>query len=338
MARTPSRRGWRSFYDQLLKNEKYHSSIDAEKYGPYRTYRQVFIHIDRLLKRYPKEVSALSIGESGGGEPIWVFRSGPPQGTNRVDVRFLVTSLIHPLEFLGTEINLSLLERFTTNRRQNPTLQGREVYFLPILNPDGYLSVERDLARRKPRFRRGNKNGVDLNRNFSAFYSKRYLLHRILKRIYNPGARPFSEPETGAYRSFLLENRFDYAVSLHTFGGYFFYPYGGSSARSRDDDWYARLCEDLVEHQPYYGYRISQLGRWQPFFRARGTETDYLYEVFGTRAIMIEAFRRRYSLLNPRTWMHPFFLFNPRDPQGEIENLMDALFFFLSLRKDGTAG
>jgi hypothetical protein len=217
---------------------------------------------------------------------------------------------------------------------KNPALQNREVHFVPILNPDGYLLVEEELAKGRARFRRANRNGVDLTRNFSVFYSRRYFWHRALKRVYNPGPRPFSEPETAALRTHLLQNRFDYALSFHSFGGRFLFPYGGTRAASRLDDWYRRTARALIDNQPHYGYKAGQIARTRPFFLVRGTEADYLHETHGTRSMIVELGRGGLRVLNPRYLFDPFPLFNPRDLPFEIENLMEALFHFLSLGRN----
>jgi len=335
MAKAPFRRSWRGFYDRLLKDERYQRTFDTDKYGPYRTYRKIFIQIDRVLKRYPRQITPISIGTSVGGEPIWIFRVDNAADDSKKPVSFLVTSLIHSIEYIGVEANVSFLERFTSNMKQNPALHNRVVHFLPILNPDGYLDVESDLAGGRSRFRRRNRNGVDLNRNFSAFFSRRYLMHRTLRGIYHPGHRPFSEPESSALRSHLLENRFDYALSLHAFGGKFLFPYGGTRDRSRFDGWYRELGRVMANHQPFTGYKTKQLGRQFPLFLARGTESDYLHETFGTRSMLVEIYKSGGRLLNPLRLFDPFLLFNPKDPQKEIDNLMESFFYFLSLDGNG---
>lgn len=336
MAKTPNRRSWRGFYDRLLKDEKYGASFDPKRFGPYRTYRQVFVEIDRIVKRYPRNVFPVQIGASVGGEPIWLFRVvNVPDGTED-PTRFLVTSLIHSIEFIGVETNLALLDRFTANMRQNPLLHNREIHFVPILNPDGYLAVEADLARGHSRFRRRNARGVDLNRNFSAFFSRKYGWHRWLRRLYHPGHRPFSEPETDSLRTHLLENQFHYALALHSFGGRFLFPYGGTRARSRHEEWYRKLGQAMVDHQPAFGYKFAPMGRQIPLFLVRGAESDYLHETYGTRAITVELFRAGARVMNPRNLLDPFHLFNPKDPDDVIRNVMESLLFFLSLDRAGS--
>ncbi|MFH1679953.1 MAG: hypothetical protein ABIH26_04835, partial [Candidatus Eisenbacteria bacterium] len=69
MGKTPSFRSWRMFYDRLLKDESHRKSIDTARFGSYHTYREQFVRIDRLLKRYPRSVTPVPIGTSVGGEP-----------------------------------------------------------------------------------------------------------------------------------------------------------------------------------------------------------------------------------------------------------------------------
>jgi hypothetical protein len=334
MSVTPSVRSWRGFQDRLARDGKYQASLDTRRIGPYHTYREQFARVDRLLKRHPRSLSAFAIGSSVGGEPIWVVRASNAPESAEPEARFLVLALLHAIEFVGTELCVTLLERFAANMGKNPALQNREVHFVPILNPDGYLLVEEELAKGRARFRRANRNGVDLTRNFSVFYSRRYFWHRALKRVYNPGPRPFSEPETAALRTHLLQNRFDYALSFHSFGGRFLFPYGGTRAASRLDDWYRRTARALIDNQPHYGYKAGQIARTRPFFLVRGTEADYLHETHGTRSMIVELGRGGLRVLNPRYLFDPFPLFNPRDLPFEIENLMEALFHFLSLGRN----
>ncbi len=331
MAKAPPVRGWRSFYDRVLKDQKYQRSIDPKRYGPYRTYRDQFVRIDRLVKRYPRNIVPIPIGASVDGETIWAFRASNVKDAAEPRARTLVLSLLHSIEFIGAEANIALLERFAANMNKNPSLHDREVHFVPILNPDGYLAVEEELANGKSRFRRGNRRGVDLNRNFSVFYSRRAALARLLPKVYDPGPRPFSEPETSALRSHLLQYRFDFALSLHSFGGRLLYPYGGSRARTKDDAWFRETAKTFIECQPHHGYKAGQIGRFLSPFLIRCAEADYLYETFGTRAFILELVRGPGRLFLPGNWTNPFALFNPKDPEREIENLMDAFFFFLTL-------
>jgi hypothetical protein len=50
--------------------------------------------------------------------------------------------------------------------------------------------------------------------------------------------------------------------------------------------------------------------------------------------MIVETGRGGLRVLNPRYLFDPFALFNPRDLPFEIENLMEALFQFLSLNRD----
>ncbi|NNE10590.1 MAG: hypothetical protein HKN20_18660 [Gemmatimonadetes bacterium] len=332
MSRPAQKITWNRYLAQMTDDPRYRAKIDRDKHGPYRDYKKIFATLDRIVSKNRERVTPILIGESTEGEPIWGFRVVSDAGSTprHAFPRFLVTSGIHAQEFITAETNIALMERVVNNMSQNTDLFDREIYFFPMMNPDGYLRTQHDLEAGHRHFNRSNRNGVDLNRNFSIFYSKKYYLNRLLPGIWHPGYRPFSEPETAALRSFLLETRFDYALSLHSFGGWFFYPYAGSKRKPRDEAWYAEITQEMIDRQPEYGYKAKQLGRFLPGFLARGAEIDYLYETFGTRSLLIEIGKHGMKALSPHVFLHPFHWFNPKDPQREIENLIEPMFYYLS--------
>lgn len=131
------------------------------------------------------------IGYSVIGRPIKVYRFG--QGA---DHRLLVGG-IHG----GYEWNtVALMEEFIRRLKENPAVVPEQVslFILPVLNIDGYLDYK-GLT-----YGRANANGVDLNRNFDAFWSPDWdRTHCWNYLSISAGDAPFSEPETQAFRDFL---------------------------------------------------------------------------------------------------------------------------------------
>ncbi len=104
----------------------------------------------------------------------------------------MLMATIHGDEPAGTP----LLERLVREASTNPPwMRDRTLIILPNVNPDGF-----ELNRR------GNANGVDLNRNFPAlsFTSRR-----------RHGPEPLSEPESHALHALILEHRPHRIISLH---------------------------------------------------------------------------------------------------------------------------
>jgi murein peptide amidase A len=77
---------------------------------------------------------------------------------------------------------------------------GREVWLVPVLNPDGQARGQKDNAR-----------GVDLNRNFPA-----QSWRREHPEGYDPGAAPASEPETQALIALIERSGATRIVALHS--------------------------------------------------------------------------------------------------------------------------
>ena len=141
-------------------------------------------------------------GYSAQGRPLEVYRFG----NGPVKIAFI--GAIHG----GYEWNsAALMHRLMAHLVATPTLVFTQttLYIIPVLNPDG-------LARSSGPEGRFNGNMVDINRNWECLWQPRA---EWKGRAVNPGARPFSEPETQALRAFLLNGRFRVAVFYHSAGG-----------------------------------------------------------------------------------------------------------------------
>ncbi|MCA9727385.1 MAG: hypothetical protein KC729_06855, partial [Candidatus Eisenbacteria bacterium] len=161
--------------------------------------------------------------------------------------------------------------------------------------------------------------GVDLNRNFP-------LHHRRRARwldwwpMWNPGPEPASEPETRALSDLFGTVRPSVALSLHSFGRWFFYP--PAAHRSPDPGSAAHARCLAAARAP--GYRSAQLGRWAWWFRAYGTEIDTLADR-GALAFLVEISRGGIGKWPGSRLLDPFCLFNPPDPEPETARLLPAL-------------
>ncbi len=105
----------------------------------------------------------------------------------------VVVACLHGEEGNSYELAIRLLESY----KAEPSLIPGNVtlFFMPLVNPDGYASKKRE-----------NAHGVDLNRNFPASDWLRNALdmHSIVKKGLG-GEAPGSEPEVKALVSFLSQ-------------------------------------------------------------------------------------------------------------------------------------
>ena len=281
--------------------------------------------IDALLARGGE---SFELGRSREGRPLHGYRFTAPGDSSKRTPGVFLLSLLHPMEWIGFEAHLALLERWLAVA--SPLPAGTPIWSIPIANPDGVAQVEEALRRGRPRWVRGNAARVDLNRNFP-------VDHRARSRyldwwpLYRSGAAPLSEPECAAVAR-LIEisrsegNEIACSLSLHSFGRWFFYPPSGQWSPGRSTSRH----RDAVERALHEGNRLApyshaQLGRWSPTFRAYGTEIDYLAEVTGGLAYLVEISTGGLLRWGPSRALHPFFAFNPPDPRREVDRLAPVL-------------
>ena len=143
------------------------------------------------------------IGSSVQGRPIEAYRfgSGPEEK--------LIVAGIHG----GYEWNtIQLAEEIIQRLQENPGLIPSDVtlYIIPSLNPDGE-------NRSRGIHGRANANGVDLNRNFPAFWQKKWPLDGCWSYLpISSGTSPSSEPETRALMKFIQAHQFQALISYHS--------------------------------------------------------------------------------------------------------------------------
>jgi Zinc carboxypeptidase len=192
------------------------------------------------------------IGNTIEGRDIWAIRmtqgaQGLPLG-KRPAVLFQATT--HAREWISTEVGMRLLEWFVAERRaENPEvveiLETTELWFLPVVNPDGYefTFTEERLWRKNLRDNDGNtvidnSDGVDLNRNYAEHwnYDDEGSESQFSSETYR-GTAPGSEPESAADMNLVKTMAdFKFAISYHSFGELLLYPQGWQTLTMSADD------------------------------------------------------------------------------------------------------
>jgi zinc carboxypeptidase len=197
-------------------------------------------------------VRLFDIGDSLEGRDIWAIRMtqgarGLPLG-KRPAVLFQATT--HAREWISTEVGMRLLKWFVAERRaENPEivdlLETTELWFVPVVNPDGYeftFTTER-LWRKNLQDNDGdgaitNNDGVDLNRNYPEHWNwENERSSSVPSDETYRGTEPGSEPETQSNMN-LVEDKADFrfAISYHSFGQLLLYPQGWQTLTMTADD------------------------------------------------------------------------------------------------------
>ncbi len=217
--------------------------------GGMYTYSQVLAKLDFMAEQWPDLITVKQpINDellSHNGNPVWYVKISDNPNENEDEPEVLYTGVIHAREGIGVQqmmyYMLYLLENYETNPLVKNLVDNREMYFVPIINPDGYLYNEQTAPNgggmwRKNRRNNGSSYGVDLNRNYGYMWG-----------LDNNGSSPtpsdetyrgpsaFSEPETQNMKQIVEEHEFVIALNYHSFSNLLLYPWGFSDDPCPDD-------------------------------------------------------------------------------------------------------
>ncbi|TVL93889.1 M14 family metallopeptidase [Streptomyces sp. SAJ15] len=142
----------------------------------YHTYAEMTAEIDAAVAKYPNILSKRVIGKSYQGRDLVALKISDNVGTDEAEPEVLFTHHQHAREHLTVEMALYLLREFTQgygkDSRVTGAVNGREIWIVPDLNPDG---GEYDIATGSYRSWRKNRQpnsgsssvGTDMNRNWN---------------------------------------------------------------------------------------------------------------------------------------------------------------------------
>ncbi|HXF47856.1 MAG TPA: M14 family zinc carboxypeptidase [Verrucomicrobiae bacterium] len=294
--------------------------------GGYHTYSEVKSFLDSIRAARPDLVSPVfTIGQSLEGREIWGVKiSNLPNGSDgRPEV--LYTALTHAREPMSMEVLLYTIRHLLQNYDSDPfvtgLLNGRDLYFIPVVNPDGYVYNQTTnpsgggFWRKNRRPNAGGSFGVDLNRNFGYLWGLDEFgsSSNPANETYR-GAAPFSEPETQRLRDFVLSRNFKIEIDYHTYSNLWLFPWGYGTEPAADYWLYRALADSAVQHNGY----IPGPG-WQ-LYLTNGTSIDWAYS--SNTASPIYSFTPEVGGPNDGFW--PSL---PRIPVLAAENLMPNLFY-----------
>jgi carboxypeptidase T len=262
--------------------------------GGYLTYTEVLQELDDMRSAYPNLItakSAISTFTTENGNTLqWVKISDNPD-TDEAEPEVLYNSLHHAREPASMQQLIFymwyLLENYATNTEVKAIVDATELYFIPVVNPDGYLHNESTNSNgggfwRKNRRNNGNGTfGVDNNRNYNyhingnaanSSWGGAGSSSTTSSQIYH-GTSAFSEIENQAIKWFVEQHDFKIALNNHAFGELIYFPFGYADVATPDEDVYYAITTAFASQNEYNPIRGN------PF---SGDSDDYMYGTVGT--------------------------------------------------------
>jgi hypothetical protein len=269
--------------------------------GGYFTYQEILDQLDLMKSLYPDIITTksnisnfLTNGQPdasttppiGGNGIKWVKISDNPDINTEGEPQILYTAIHHAREPNSVSQLMFymwyLLENYDSDVEVQSILNNTELYFVPVVNPDGYLYNEKTDPNgggfwRKNRF---GGHGVDNNRNYD-YYINGDPTNGIWggegtssdpnSPVYH-GSAPFSEIENQALKWFVENHDFIMAFNNHSAGDLLLYPYGyTANTPTPDQDLFEGISEELVSQNGFNNILSSEL------YAAAGDSDDFMY-------------------------------------------------------------
>ena len=267
----------------------------SSDFGAYHTYAEAIDAMDALAAAYPDLMSPKeSAGTSVEGRDIWVYKISDQPWLDEDEPEVFFNSYIHAREAITFEVLLGLAEHLLTHYGADPRItelvNEREIFFMPVVNPDG-VEYNRSVAPeggglwRKNRRSNGDGTwGVDLNRNFGFQwgYDDTGSSSNPATSTYR-GRRPFSEPETRAIWRFAASRKLAIVVNYHSYGAYELLPWGYERLHTEDDDLLFAIGRSKAEVSGYRPGTSNELT-----YAVNGSANDWFYGAHGIPTLVTE--------------------------------------------------
>jgi hypothetical protein len=263
--------------------------------GGYYTFAEVLAKLDLISAQWPNLATPrYSIGTSLEGRDLWVIKISDNPGVDEGEPEVWFDALHHAREPEGMMALFHfvsfLLQNYGTDPLATYLVNEREIFVLPVVNPDGYVYNQTTnpggggLWRKNRRPNAGGSFGVDLNRNYGFQWG-----FDDVGSSPNPssetyrGTGPFSEPETAAIAAYVATRPIVVSQSIHTYSSIWLHPWGYTATLPPDAGTFVLHSQFMTELSGYPYGTIPAL-----LYLANGNAIDWHYGVEGILAYSVE--------------------------------------------------
>ncbi len=249
-------------------------------YQGYHTYRQLTAELDSLSAAHPNQVAVSSYGKSVQGRPLLLVKISDDVRVDNHEPEVLFSCAQHAREHITVEMCMHIVRRLAQGYGTDPAitrlLKSREIWVMPMANPDG---AEYDISTGLFAMWRKNRQptpenrevGIDLNRNWGDEWGCCDGSSSNPASDTYHGPAPFSAPETAQLRDWVNSRviggvqQITAHIDFHSFSELVLWPYGftssdtGPGLSKSDADTFRKLGEQLAATNGYKPEQSSHL-------------------------------------------------------------------------------
>ena len=258
-------------------------------FGPYYTYWEMEAELDSIHNEFPLLTSPkYSIGKSREGNNQWAMRISANPNTNSNLPSFLVVGVHHAREPISCNVTVDfakyLCKHYNTVPAIHWLLNNRNIYIIPVENPDGYIwnsdSSSDGMWRKNKRDNDHNgifdesSDGVDPNRNYTYNwgYDDNGSSPDSSSETYR-GPSAGSEPITQNMMNFISANtNINIIMNYHSYSNLLLYPWCYTDTPTPDSSEFNFIVKNSVK---YNGYTAGQPG--DILYNTNGDAMDWAY-------------------------------------------------------------
>ncbi|MCB9476059.1 MAG: DUF2817 domain-containing protein [Deltaproteobacteria bacterium] len=234
-----------------------------EKAFGYYDYDSMVDQIEEWESTYPGLVQVTELGPTQGGtRSVWMVKISDNVTENEAEPRVIFDGSIHGDEQIAEEVVMEFMDRllsgYASADEYGALVDDFEMYFVPIVNPDGFEVP-----------RRTNSRGVDLNRNFPINWN-------------GGGSDPASEAEVRAMTDWYIESAAALAIQYHSGSEVVNYPLDSTPQPAPDEPLYISLSNlygDIADYPITNGY---------DWYKVEGISEETSYMAAGTMSVIVE--------------------------------------------------
>jgi hypothetical protein len=270
-----------------VRNYQVPENFKLGSMGGYFTYQEMLDNLDSMAAKYPELITSraeIDTFKTHDGNPLYWIKLSDNANVDEPEKEVLYTALHHAREPGGLSQLIFfmwyLLENYETDSNVKYLVDNTELFFIPCINPDGYLYNESTnpygggFWRKNRRDNLDGSFGVDLNRNygFGWGYDDQGSSPSTDDQTYR-GPEAFSEPETQAVKYFCEQHEFYAALNYHTYGNLLIYPWGYLDAKCPDSTEFSNIANAMTLQNNF----VAGVGTETVGYTVNGDSDDWMY-------------------------------------------------------------
>ncbi len=254
----------------------------------YHTYPEVVTELSQTQQNHPTLARTFPLGLSYEERNIPAIKISDNVGTDEPEPEVFICALHHARECATVEVCMYIINYLTDHYGEagyeNVTylVDNREIYIVPMVNPDGKVYDDSGGGPGSGRMWRKNRQpcsggiGTDLNRNYFYQWGGSGSSGTCTSEIFR-GYQPFDAPETAAVQNFIMTHPdITVVLSYHSYGSLVLYPWGYTYDLIADAE--DRHAHEIIaqKYASYTGYLASQASG---LYLTSGDTGDWAYGV-----------------------------------------------------------